>query len=239
MVLAAEDGPWSQLRTGTVSSQDATAVTVLVGGTQVRAAYILGTTLNPGNLVAVLRQDATWFCLGRIAGQGPNEIQNPSFERDTPGTAPSMWFMADLVGGAQAVVAADATAPDGAQIAQVISDSAASQSYLYSSAIAATAGEVFNVSAFAAGFYPDDSVQNADAALVALWFANPDDLYPTTSAADTVIDTFTDVPSAPPWSQLSGSVTAPVSGFLRLALRTTMTQDQSMGWDFAIARRVG
>lgn len=238
-VIASEGGPYSQLRTGTVTAQDATSVTVLVGGTQVPAAYILGATFTAGDLVAVTRQDATWFCHGRIAGQGPNEIQNPSFEMNGPGQPPLLWFIADIVGLSQATVATSSFAPDGDQIAQVISDAATSQSYLYSSPIAVTAGDIFNLSAFVTGFYGADAPQTADSAIVALWFADADDLYPTTISADIVVDTFTDVPSGPPFVQMSGSVTAPVSGFMRVALRSTMAVDQSLGYDFVVARRVG
>lgn len=236
-ILAAENGPWSQLRTGIVTSQDASSVTVLVGGTQVPAAYAFGTVFEAGQLVAVLRQDATWVVLFRIAGAGPNEIQNPSFELSGTGMPPVLWNFADLVGLAQPSVAAGTGLPDGGQFAQVISDAATSSSYLYSSAIACESGEVFSLSAFVSGFYIGDAAQTADAALVALWFADSINLYPTTSSADIVVDSFTDVPSGPPFVQLSGSVTAPVSGFMRVALRSNMTVGQSLGWDLVIARR--
>ena len=128
--------------------------------------------------------------------------------------------------------------PEGSNYTQIISDSASSQSYLYSSPIAVESGDIFNLSAYVVGIYPADAVQTADAALVALWFANDTNLYPTTSSADIVVATLTDVASGS-FVQLSGSVTAPVSGFLRLAMRSTMVTDQSLGWDFAIARQVG
>lgn len=239
VVTASENGPWAQVRTGTVTAASSTSVTVLVGGTQIEAAFPFGTVLAPGHLVAVIRQDASWLVLYRIAGFGPNEIQNPSFETSGTGMPPTLWFLADIVGISQVSVAESADAPDGDQFAEVFSDSATSQSYLYSSPIAVTAGDVFNVSAYVTAFYAIDAAQTADAALVGLWFASPADLYPTTSSADIVISTYTDVPSGPPFVQLSGQVTAPVTGFFRLALRSTMAVNQSMGWDLAIAREVG
>lgn len=238
-IIASSDGPKSQLRTGTVTAQDATFVLVLIGATEVPAAYVFGTVFSAGDLVAVLRQDATWFCLGRIAGAGPNEILNPSFEDSGTGQPPINWFFADIVGISQVSVAQSPMAPEGDQFAQVFSDSATSQSYLYSSPIAVTVNDQYALSAFVAGFYEVDAPQTADAALVALWFADSDDLYPTTSSADIVVDTFTDVPSPPPFVQLSGTVTAPVTGFMRVALRSTMAVNQSLGWDFVTARRIG
>lgn len=239
VVTAAENGPWAQVRTGVVTAASTTSVTVLVGGTNIEAAFPFGTSLSPGHLVAVIRQDASWLVLYRIAGFGPNEIQNPSFEISGTGMPPTLWFFADIAGISQVSVAESDDAPDGRQYAEVFSDSATSQSYLYSSPIAVTAGDVFNVSAYVTGFYAIDAPQTADAALVGLWFASPADLYPTTSSADIVIATYTDVPSGPPFVQISGQVTAPVTGFFRLALRSTLAVNQSLGWDLAIAREVG
>lgn len=239
-VVAAENGPWAQIRTGVVTASSTTSLTVLVGGTQVEAAFPKGSAIAVGDLVMVVRQDASWAVLYAIAGFGPNEIQNPSFEMSGTGMPPVLWFFADISGISQVSVAESTTAPDGDQYAEVFSDSATSQSYLYSSAIPVTAGDVFNVSAFVTGFYAIDAPQTADAALVGLWFADSDDLYPTTSSADTVIVVYTDVPSGPPFVQLSGQVTVPAgAAYFRLALRSTLAVNQSLGWDLAIAREVG
>ncbi len=113
----------------------------------------------------------------------------------------------------------------------------ASVHYLYSSPIAVNSGEVWSLSAFVGGDY-GGGAQTADAALVALWFANATNLYPTTSSADSVVTTYVDVPQYPPFQALSGNVTAPVSGFMRLALRSTLAAGQALVWDNAIARRV-
>lgn len=238
-VLAAENGPWAQVRTGTVAEASATSVFVLVGGTTIEAAFLTSYTPAAGHLVALLRQDSTWLCLGQIAGSGQNLVLNPGFEQSEPGSQPASWFVADLVGVAEAVAVASPDAPEGAQYAQVISDSASSSSYLYSNAISVASGDVLNVSAFVMGIYPSDVAQDADAALVALWFASTTDLYPTTSSPDIVVATLNDVPSGPPFSQISGQVTAPVEGFLRLALRSNLTAPASLAWDLASVRRVG
>jgi hypothetical protein len=237
-ILASDSGPWAQVRTGTVIAVSATSVEVLVGGTSIQASYLTTYTPAAGHLVALLRQDSTWLCLGRIAGSGQNEVQNPGFEASPVGLPPTQWEFANLTGLSQAVVADD-TPPEGSQFAIVVSDSATSNSYLYSSPISVTAGQVLAVSAYVTGFYDINAPQTADAALVALWFAGITDLYPTTSSADIAVATYTDVPSGPPFVQLSGQVTAPVSGFMRLALRSTMAVNQSLGWDLASVRRIG
>jgi hypothetical protein len=226
------------MRTGTIVSQDASQVIVSVGGQQFPAMYGEGQVYESGQLVVLLRQDATWAVLYAMAGAGPNEVQNPSFELSGTGMPPINWNFADLTNLSQVTVVAGEDLPDGGQFAQVFSDAATSSSYLYSSAIGATAGEQFSLSAYVRGFYDVDAPQTADAALVALWFANASDLYPTTSSADIVVDTFTDVPSGPPFVQLAGVVTAPVTGFLRVALRSTLAINQSLGWDFVVGRRL-
>lgn len=235
--IAASDGPYSQLRLGTVTSSSTATATVLVGGTQVQAGYLTSYTPAQGDLVAILRQDATWLILGQPAGVGPNQIQNPSFELSPPGTVPTFWQFADITNLSQVVVADRLTPPDGTQYAQVISEAATSQSYLYSSPIAVEAGQIYNVGAYVTGIYDVDAPQTADAAIFGLWFADQDDLYPTTISADTSIVTLNDVPSGPPFIQISGNVTVPVSGFMRIALRSTMAVGQSLGWDFVTARR--
>jgi len=71
-----------------------------------------------------------------------------------------------------------------------------------------------------------------------LWFANSTNLYPTTSSADTVIVTATDLVQQPLYTTLSGTVSAPVSGYMRLALRSSTVGGQRIFWDNVIMRRV-
>lgn len=240
-VIASRNGPFAQMRTGVVVSFTANVAVVSVGGSQFEAAYLQGTTLVVGTLVACLNQDGSWLVLGRIAGVGPNllALDNPSFEDSLPGSFPVDWFSANISGLAQWVVQQTPTAPDGDQVASVISaDGAASVSYLYSSPVNVTAGDMFTVSAFAGGQYSFTDVPEADAAVVALWFANDTNLYPTTSSADIVVATATDLVAAPPYTSIGGTITAPVTGFMRIALRSTVTATQTVLWDQVILRSV-
>lgn len=240
-ILASKNGPWTQLRTGTVVSFTANVAVVSVGGTDFEAAYLQGTTLTVGSLVAVLRQDGSWLVLGRLAGVGPNLLaaDNPSFEDSLPGSFPSDWFFANVSGLGSVAVEELASAPDGDQVASVISaDGAASVSYLYSQPINVTAGDQFTVSAFAGADYSPTDAPEADAALVALWFVNDTNLYPTTSSADIVISSVLDLVQSPPFTTLGGTVTAPVTGFMRIALRSTVKNTERMRWDQVIVRSV-
>lgn len=240
-ILAAQDGPYAQLRTGTIVSFTANVAVVSVGGSQFEAAYVRGAVLAAGDLVAVLRQDGSWFVLGAYAGVGPNllALANPSFENSLPGSFPASWFFANISGVGTPVVEENASAPDGDQVASVGSgDGLASNSYLYSQPIAVTTGDQFTLSAFAGGAYEPSDLHEADAAVVALWFANATNLYPTTSSADIVVATATDIVEAPPYTSVGGTVTAPVTGYMRVALRSTVTATQRVLWDQVIARRI-
>lgn len=239
-MVAARGGPYAELRTGTVVSFTTNTARVSVGGSTFTASYLEGTTLAAGNLVACLYQGGSWLVLGVLAGVGDNLLStgNPSFEDSAPGSFPALWFQANLSGVSTIAVITDPLAPNGTQVAAVGGSVVGTQSYLYSQPIAVTSGEQLTVSAFAGGDYQPGDTHGADAALVALWFANATNLYPTTSAVDTVISTATDLVQAPPYTSLGGTVTAPVTGFMRLALRSTTEATQRVRWDGAIARRV-
>lgn len=237
-ILAAQTGPFAIMRTGIVSTFAPNQLVVSVGGTTYPMSYRDGDTFSPGDLVQALNQDATWFCLGRLAGVGSNLLAgfNPSFENSDPGTFPAGWFFADIAGSSSAAVMEFSPAPDGDQVAVVTGDGTACQSYLYSGPIAAAIGDQFTVSAYVGGLYEIDDTHTADAAIVALWFANDTNLYPTTSSADQVISTAVDVAAAPPFTTLSGTITAPVTGFLRVALRSDVAATQKLMWDNVILR---
>lgn len=239
-ILAAQNGPFAIMRTGLVSSFAPNQLVITVGGTTFPASYRQGDTFAPGDLVQALNQDATWFVLGKLAGVGENLLApfNPSFEDSDPGTFPTSWFFADLSGSSSAVVQEFSLAPDGAQVAAVSCSGPAAQSYLYSSPIPAVTGDQFSVSAYAGGAYELSDTHTADAAIVALWFANDTNLYPTTSSADQVISTAVDVAQAPPFTTLSGTITAPVTGFLRVALRSDLAATQRLLYDNVILRSV-
>jgi hypothetical protein len=234
---AAQGGPYAELGTGVVVSFTTNQAVVSVRGSTFTAAYLEGTVLTVGALVAVLRQDASWLVLGVLAGVGENLVLNPSFEDSAPGSFPSSWFHANTSGVAAVTVEADPDAPEGDQVATVSGPAVGTTSYLYSNPIQVTSGEQLTLSAFAGGDYQPADTQTADAALVALWFANDTNLYPTTSSPDIVVSTATDVVQAPPYTTLGGTVTAPVTGFMRVALRTTTQDSQAIQWDAVVARR--
>lgn len=244
-LIAAQDGPWAQLRTGTVERASGGTAVVVVGATSFEASIIVPFGIDdpgaavpaPGTLVMVGRQDASWAVLGRILGASGNLVTNGSFEDSLPGTFPEGWTLYDLTGLSSAEVVGDIGPVAGTNAVYITTASASGVSYLYSNPIAVDAGDVMQLSAFAGADYEDTSPVTADAALYALWFAEETDVYPTTSSADTLVDSATDIPQVLPWTPLSGSVTAPVTGYMRLALHTTIASDQGMYWDFAVARR--
>ena len=241
VALAAEDGPYAEFRTGIVVSFATNQAVVSIGGTNLQAAYLRGMTLVAGDLVYVSRQSGSWVIHGALAGVGPNLLAaaNPSFEDSPAGQAPTLWFTADVSGSSTVTVQETATAPDGDQVASVGSaNQLAAVSYLYSQPIPIEAGWQFSVSAFAAGSYEPGDAQTAGGALVGLWFANATNLYPTTSSADTVIVSATNLVEEPLYTTLSGTVSAPVSGYMRLALRSTTTGFQRVFWDQIIVRRI-
>jgi hypothetical protein len=239
-MIAAQDGPFAQMRTGTVVSFTTNQAIVSVGGSTFTASYLKDTVLTVGALVACLHQRGSWLVLGVLAGVGENLLAagNPSFELSAPGSFPTLWFQANLSGISVVNVVEDPNAPAGTQVAEVTGPAVGTQSYLYSQPIQVTSGDQFSVSVYAGGDYQPSDTIGADAALVALWFANDTNLYPTTSSVDIVISTANNLVQAPPYTTLGGNVTAPVTGFMRIALRSTTEASQAVRWDSVIVRRV-
>ena len=235
-LIASDGGPWAQVRTGTISSANENSAVIVVGGTAFTASFISPYEPEPGELVAVIRQDSSWIILGRIAGSGANEISNGSFEADPDGAFPTDWNQYDITSASAVTVDLNENAVDGSNVATVFTASASAESYLYSSPVAVTAGDILSVSVYVGAVLGDNPYVQVDAALYALWFANSTDLYPTTSSADSLVDAVTSVPVLPPFTPLSGNVTAPVTGFMRLALRSTVADTTGLAWDFAIVR---
>jgi len=241
--LTSVNGPFSESRIGTVVLSTPNSLFVDVGGTVIETAFILpfviATTAPPppGTVVQLIRQDSSWICTGRVVGAGSNSVQNPSFEESAAGAQPSRWQSYNVSGASSAVVVDIVDAPEG-DLAVRVSSAQSSVHYLYSEAIPVNPGESWSIGAFVGGDY-GGGVQTADAALVALWFANPTNLYPTTSSADSVIATSTDVPQYPPFKTVSGAATVPGGTlFMRVALRSTLAANQALVWDFVTARRV-
>ncbi|MEW2127116.1 hypothetical protein AB0891_25690 [Streptomyces sp. NPDC007259] len=236
-VLAASSGPWAQVRTGTVASATAGSAVVVVGGTSFPASFISPYQPAAGDLVSVIRQDSSWQILGRIAGAGDNLVSNGSFEDSGVGTSPVGWILYDVSSSSTASVT-DAVAVDGGQSALVTATTATvAQSLLYSQPIPVSTGDVMTIAAYAGASFGDNPPVAVDAALYALWFANSTDTYPTTAAADTLIATASDIAQAPPFTPLSGTATAPLDGWMRVALRSTVQDTTGVVWDFVTARR--
>lgn len=244
LTLAAQDGPWAQLRTGTVVAASGSAVTVLVGATVFTASVVAPvgvvnpTVPPPGTYVVVGRQDSSWIVFGAILGASVNLIANGSFELDEPGNPPTGWTVYQGTGTIHASVEQVLDAVTGNHILAVTTSSATANGIVYSSPVFVTAGDRMQLSVFTSGLYGAGTPETADATLLALWFATETDLYPATSSADTTVASAANVLTRPPWASLSGTVTAPVTGWLRLGLRSQLAADQELDWDFAVVRRI-
>lgn len=234
-------GPFTRSRIGQVVSSNPNEMFVDVGGTIIPVAFLLpftATVVAPpavGTVVQLILQDSSWVAVGRVVGAGSNAILNPSFEDSPAGAQPANWFSADVVGSAIAMTVDINGAPDG-DLAVRVTSSVAALHVLYSSPIAVNAGDIWSLSAYVGGDYAGGPA-TADANILAFWFANSTDLWPVTSAPDSVVASFANVPQYPPFQTLYGSVTAPVSGFMRVALRTDIVAGQALIWDQVIARK--
>ena len=247
MQLAAQDGPWAQLRTGTVVETSGVNAVVLVGSTTFTASVVVpfgisdpGLAAPPvGSLVAVGRQDSSWTVFGSILGVSGNLIENGSFEDTPAGSPPDGWTLYDVSGTSSALVQPVTSPVAGINVLVVEPVTTPATSIVYSSPVEVTIGDQLNLSVFVGAEYDVVTPQTADASLLALWFASELDAYPTTSSADTTVATAADVIPSPPWTPLSGTVTAPVTGFMRLGLRSVLDAGQSLYYDFATVRRIG
>lgn len=230
---------FSAMRTGIVQSVNPVFAIVDVAGTAFNAAYIRLAEPKVGDTVAILRQGATWFVLGTTSASGDNLVQNASFEEVVEETgAPLGWTLFNVAGTSTYESVGSDDAVDGERVLEVLPTTGTATALVYSQPISVATGESYLLSAYAGGFYPTTAdPDTADAALLALWFANASNLYPTTSSADTTVDTATDVVESPPMTLLSGNVTVPVDGFMRVGLRTTADAVAGgLHWDFAVAR---
>lgn len=242
--LAAQNGPWAQLRTGTVVDASGSSVTVLVGATVFTASVVAPVGVvnpsvpPPGTYVVVGRQDSSWIVFGAILGASVNLIENGSFEETEPGNPPTSWTVHQVTGDTDATVEAVDDAVTGSNILIVTTNTATATSLVYSSPVNVTAGDRMQLSVFVSALYDPGVAEDADADLMALWFDSETDVYPATSAPDTVVATAADVVSRPPWTSLSGTITAPVTGVMRLGLRSVLAAGQELHWDFAVVRRI-
>lgn len=235
---------FSYMRTGTVTQVDPFAVTVLIGneddGTLLRAAYTRQSEPEIGDVVAVLRQGATWFVLGTTSFSSDNLVQNPSFEEVNDDGTPTLWTLTVATNSSYVTVVQDSQAVDGANVAQVFSSGAGnSVSRLYSAPIAVTVGTTIEISCYANGLYPAGAPNSVDIQLQALWFANATDLYPTTSAADSTVQTITNITEASAMQIMRGTVVVPAGAvFARIGMRTAADSLLGASYDFVTCRVV-
>lgn len=228
---------------GDVVAKTATTLTVLVRGRQIDTAYIdLGaSTPNVGDRVIVGRNLASWFTFGRQAGVGTNQVANFSFEQDGERpSVPSQWFLSNIAGTGVASTLFTGYAPAGQFEAALFASAGATQdTLLYSSPISVATGQTWALSAYTSGVYPSGAALTATGALYGLWFANQTNLYPTTSAADTLVQSATLSVGAPTHFPISGTVTVPAATtFMRVGLRAGSAAGVSVLFDAVIARRL-
>ena len=232
----------AEFPTGTVTAKSSTTMSVNVRGTTMSLPFIDLGVATPivGDLVILGRQDATWFVIGRQGGVGTNQVANPSFELDgATALIPSQWNRAVIAGAGTPAGLATGYAPDGViELGVTATGGVAQDTYVYSNPINVAPGQVWALSAFASAVYPFGAAVTATAGVYGLWFANDTNLYPTTSAADSLAGSAT-VGPAPTHASVSGTVTVPGgTTFMRVGLRSGSAADVTVLWDLAIARRL-
>lgn len=229
---------YSYTRTGVVSLVDPFLTTVDVGGTPLRAAYSRSVPPRVGDTVVLARQAASWFVIGTSSTTGGNSVTNPSFEEvDAGGSQPSSWVIYRQTGSADVSTEVYDRAVEGSAALHV-SGSASSLTWVYSDPIQVQPGQQWTLSAYANGAYGGQNVNTTACALVALWFANSSDLYPTTSDPVTVVQNVVNIAEADAMQLLQGNVTVPANSFtMRVCVRTATNAYAGAMWDFATARR--
>lgn len=234
------DSQYGQMRTGTVLVVNAFAAQVEVGGTRVLASFLRTLTPKVGDVVSIIRQDATWMIMGSISSGGPDPVQNGSFEGATESGWPVGWRLYPISGTSNLIVVEEATAPAGTHVAEVSPEGGPNaESYLYSPPWSVVQGEQWTIAAYARRYWPlAGSPPLVSAAVYATWFANASDTMVdsigTPSGSDFV--TLTDE-----WVGISHTATVPGGGvnFMRLALRSATIGGAGVQWDTASARRTG
>lgn len=241
-ILSAETTP-AVMRTGMVSSVTAERLGVVVGGTEVSAAYLREYSPTIGDLVAVVRQDFTWLVLGAYAGIQSNQIMNPSFEDSEPGNfVPPGWTANAFGGGAPGAVSVLATpfAVSGTNVLQI---GPGGDTIVWSNGISVVPGEQYSVSVYV-GALNQPAAPTADALVYAVWFGAGETAYP--SAALTTDQTFiagrNDVPNSPPMFRLTGSVVVPAAiptapETMAIGLRGSNAAGTSIIYDLCVLRK--
>lgn len=239
--LTSLTGRFSRLRTGTVTLVDPFYVTVTVGDTVIRAAYVRQSEPEIGDVVGVVRQGASWLVVGTSSVSGGNSVLNPSFEESGTGGVPPEWTLYDVTDVSISTDTEDPKAVDGTRILQVAPANALTAvSFTYSNPIAVAQSQVWELSAYTwAEYAPGAAGEISDPGLFALWFGDAVTLYPTTVAADTTVASITNLAESETPSVLRGNATVPAGAvFMRVALRSVLTPFSVLQWDLATARRI-
>lgn len=237
------------LRTGTVVLVDPFFATIEftvssntgTETTEIRAAYVRQSEPAVGDLVAVMRQGASWFIAGTTSVTGGNLVENPSFELFNEDLTPTGWTLYAISGTpAFRSLEAPQEAVDGERVLEVLPRlTVNSVSFAYSRPIAVVDGQVWELSAYVNADYPNINPNTLDVAVWALWFGDATDLYPTTSAPDTLADTAPNIAETERMQILRGNVTVPAGAiFMRVGLRSAVSAHTSARWDFVTARRI-
>lgn len=234
---------FSRMRTGIVVTVNPFSALVDVGDTVIPAAYVRQSMPLIGDVVAVLRQGATWMILGTTSASGENLVQNPSFEEvNEENGQPLLWTQYQITNVSRMESVIDASAiPPGERVLEVTPAGALTgTSMTYSQPISVEDGQTVEISAYANGFYPADNPGTSDASVWALWFADAIDLYPTTSAADSLVWTANNIAETEVMTLLTDTVVVPVGAvFMRVGLRSVVQFGTGLHWDFVTARVVG
>lgn len=238
--IAALQQPDTELANGTVTLVNANTLSVLVRGTTIQSGFI-GAAPGVGDLVALIRHGWTWLVLGKMGGVGPNQVQNFSFEDDgLILSTPTGWVRHSIAGAGSARTSQTGSAPNGLYELAVEAGAGAQDTYVYSSPISVVTGQQWSVSAFASAAYPVGAAFLSDAALYALWFANDTNLYPTTSAADTLVAQVNDLSPLPTHVPVAGTVVVPAATtYMRVATRSISAAGTTVTWDAVVAQRIG
>lgn len=232
---------FSAMRTGVVVSVNPFFVLVDVGGTVIEAAFVMQSRPAVDELVAVMRQGASWFVLGTSSATGGNGILNGSFEDVDDAEIIQFWTLYNVTNTANwHPVEDDQAVGDGNTVLEVVPATAAtSTSIIYSSPVPATTGQTVELSVYVNGFYPGANVNTSDGDLRALWFPDAATLYPATSAADTVIEAFTNIIEIQegPMRVLTGTAVVPAAtAAVRVGLRSVVADSAGLHWDAATCR---
>jgi hypothetical protein len=230
---------FSYLRLGVVTSVNPVFALVTVGEVQLRASYLRGIPPGIGDTVSVLRQDATWHILGTTSASGQVLTQNASFEDVDDSGIPSLWFFYNVTNSSRWESVPSEFAVDGERALNQVPAVPTATSFAYSSPVAVETGQTVELGVYAGGDYPGSgTTPTSDARLYALWFATASALYPTTSSADSLIQTVNNIQDADfGMVSLSGTVTVPAAtSFVRIGLRGTVEANMGLWWDYATIR---